>query len=348
MRYFRYNDKFNGKFIGNLAIKDYFQQNNIHVGQSINFIPKDYVIVDVETTGFQPDYDEIIDIACVKYRDFKEVDRFSSLVCPNRYYIYNDGYVDNFISELTGITNEMLETEPIFKSISDKLFNFLSDEIIVGHNVAFDIRFIRNYLFNLDKKYMLTNDYFDTLRVGRKLIDIESYTLSDLILALVLDKKGKNQSIPKFTFHRAMSDCLATQELVLWYKEIIEENDINIEKLFKPKDRIRQKFDLRNLVSDGSMIDKDSPFYNKNIVFTGSLEKFLRKEAAQIVVNIGGHCQNNVTKDTDFLIIGGFENISDSFYKSNKKKKVDDLIAKGKDIKIISETTFYDLISDID
>lgn len=95
------------------------------------------------------------------------------------------------------------------------------------------------------------------------------------------------------------------------------------------------------------MFKKDHPFYNKNCVFTDALEKFTRKDAAQIVCNIGGFCENNVTKKTNFLIVGDFDysaNIKDG--KSSKLKKAEQLILAGQDLHIISENTFYDMLED--
>ena len=345
MRYIKSDDKFFGNFVGNLAIKEHFKQNWIHVGESVNYIPKDYVILDVETTGFQPDYDEIIEIACIKYRNFKAVDRFSTLVRPNRYYDYHEGYVDNFVSELTGITNNMLEDAPLFSDIADKANAFLADDIIIGHNVSFDIRFLRNYLFNLEKRHYLTNDYLDTLTLSRKLIESNSHTLEDMILMLNLERIRENRTLVDISFHRALSDCVATQELYLWLNSIVIESGVNITELLKPKYSHRERFDLTALKPEGILINKDSPFYGKNIVFTGKLKRFLRKEAGQIVANVGGYCQNGVNKNTDFLVVGDLDFMGEEFYKSTKMKKVEALIAKGKKIEVVSETTFYDLIA---
>ncbi|WP_196590378.1 PolC-type DNA polymerase III [Pectinatus frisingensis] len=94
-------------------------------GKSLLETPVDYTIIDLETTGFDPHYDEIIEIGCIKYRSNKEVEKFQTLIQPSPSYEYDDDdnkttiyYVDDFISKLTGITNEMLVSAPRFENIS--------------------------------------------------------------------------------------------------------------------------------------------------------------------------------------------------------------------------------------
>lgn len=66
-------------------------------GNSIIDFPSEYVLIDVETTGFSTDWDEIIEIAALKIKDGKILDKFSSLVKPTC-------EIDDFITELTGTT----------------------------------------------------------------------------------------------------------------------------------------------------------------------------------------------------------------------------------------------------
>ena len=73
----------------------------------------------------------------------------------------------------------------------------------------------------------------------------------------------------------------------------------------------------------------------------------IRREAAQLVVNCGGICENSVTKRTNFLILGNNDyckSIKDG--KSNKHKKAESLSLAGQDIEIIPEAVFYDLVED--
>lgn len=80
-------------------------------------------------------------------------------------------------------------------------------------------------------------------------------------------------------------------------------------------------------------------------VFTGTLERMTRKEVMQIVVDLGGINGNSVTAKTNYLILGNNDYcplIKDG--KSNKQKKAEELKLKGKDIEILTENVFYDMI----
>ena len=101
-------------------------------GNSILALPQDYTVIDIETTGLDPTYNDIIEVACIKYRSGTEVDQFHSLIQPPPSQ-YDGTYVDDFITSLTGITNEMLSTAPTFEDISHELWAFLDKELLVGH-----------------------------------------------------------------------------------------------------------------------------------------------------------------------------------------------------------------------
>ena len=83
------------------------------------------------------------------------------------------------------------------------------------------------------------------------------------------------------------------------------------------------------------------------MAITGTLEKMLRKEAMQIIVDLGGHCEDGVTKKTNFLILGNNDyNPILRGKKSSKLIKAETLKLEGKDIEIISENVFYDIVDD--
>jgi len=315
------------------AISEYEKQWK--KGNSLLRFPEDYTVVDVETTGLEPFCDEIIEVACIKYRGGSEVARFESLVKPKPFVNKpgNIQYVSDFIISLTGITNEMLTLAPKFDVIANDLYSFLKDEIIVGHNVNFDINFLLNK-FRWDYELPFRNDFVDTLRLSRRILpELAHHTLADMAEYFKI-------SAPQ---HRALGDCITTAMLLKKLKEFVEANNIDLRRA-----SARKTIDLRNIQCDGSQIDQTNLFFGKNCVFTGTLEKFTRAEAAQIVVNIGGFCENNVTKNTNFLIVGGLGANTIAEGKSNKIVKAEKLKAKGQDIQILSENTFYELIADED
>ena len=86
------------------------KSERINKGQSLLELYDNYVVIDLETTGLDPCWDTIIEIAAIRIEDNKIIDKFDQLINP--------GFeIDDFITELTGITNEMLSTAPDRKSV---------------------------------------------------------------------------------------------------------------------------------------------------------------------------------------------------------------------------------------
>lgn len=303
-----------------------------HKGISLLSLPDNYIVLDLETTGYNPHFDEIIEVACIRYSGSEKIDSFHSYVQPTPYGDDSIHYVDDFITKLTGITDDMLVTAPKFKDIANELYDYLGDSVIVGHNVNFDINFLYdNFLKCLGCEFK--NDYLDTMRLSRiALPDLPHHRLKDLKEYFSIDGIQ----------HRALNDCQITYTILSELLDYIQENNIDLERYLHPK-----SFDLTSLTGDVTLNDPSNPLYGKHCVFTGKLQRFVRKDAAQIVCNIGGCCDNSVTKKTNFLIIGGLDDIplvKDG--KSTKMKKAEKLILDGQDLKILSESTFYDLIED--
>ncbi len=309
-------------------------------GKSLTFIPDNYTVIDIETTGLDPAYDEIIEIGALKVNKGIIVDKFESLVKPNGFYYYDDNdneifaYVDDFITELTGITNDMLETAPTIKNILPTFIDFIQDDILIGHNINFDINFLYDVSLN-QLNLKLQNDFVDLMRLARKIYPkFKNHKLKTI--AKNLDINSKND-------HRALADCNITHECFLKLSNHINKNNIDLQDLFSKK---YNSIDLREIKTDTTDFDKEHPLYNKYCTFTGKLEKMQRKDAAQLVANLGGKCLNNVTKKTNFLILGNFDycsTIKDG--KSSKLKKTEKLILDGQqDLQILSENVFYDLV----
>ena len=102
-----------------------------------------------------------------------------------------------------------------------------------------------------------------------------------------------------------------------------------------------------DIVGDESKADPDSPLFNRFCVFTGKLERFTRKEAMQIVADLGGFNEDGVTKKTNYLILGNNDyctTIKEG--KSSKHKKAEKLKLSGQDIEIIPESVFYDMLAE--
>ena len=299
-------------------------------GKSLIDIPNNYVVFDIETTGLDPEFDEIIEIGAVKIKDGIKIDTFNSLRKP-------EYEIAEFITELTGITNEMVENAPSIDEVLPKFMDFINDYIIIGHNVNFDINFIYDNLEELNIP-PITNDFVDTLRISRRLIpELKHHKLSDLANYFNIDTNGS---------HRALKDVEITSEVLNNLNKMIIEKYENIDN-FKDACKPKSHSGIRasDITTNNTEFDEENMLYDKYVVITGTLGKMLRKEAMQVIADLGGHCQDGVNKDTNYLILGNNDyNPILRGKKSSKLLKAENLKLKGQDIEIISENVFYDII----
>jgi DNA polymerase-3 subunit epsilon len=167
------------------------KQDNPCFGKSVLAFPEDYTVLDLETTGLDPKRELIIEYAAVKVRGGKVVDTFQSLCDP--------GFpIPAQIEAITGITTEMVRNSPNPRSVLPDFLEFIGDDFIMGHNVLFDVRFIAASAGEF------VNPYIDTMKLFRKLhSSLPHHRLCDMV-----DYYGKNNE----SAHRALSDCLATND----------------------------------------------------------------------------------------------------------------------------------------
>lgn len=297
--------------------------------------PTDYCVLDVETTGYSAEYDDIIEFGMIRVRGGEPIATYQQLInpgCP----------LDPFIVEKTGITDDDLADAPSVGDVITDVRNFIGDDIVLGHSVAFDARFLGVAYGEIGESF--TNDLIDTMRFSRKLApELEHHRLSDL------DERFHGGAS---RYHRALADCETTCRVFEnQKKEILERfgSFDEFKKLFVKASRHHsgRSIDLREIIAEPGHIDEENPLFGKVCVFTGALEKFTRNEAAQLVVNIGGICGNSVTTKTNFLILGSTDYCASlKGAKSSKHKKAEQLIAAGQDLVILPEDAFYNMVLD--
>jgi len=168
-----------------------------------------YAIIDIETTGGSAHLEKITEIA-VFLHDGKEITgEYSTLINPERNIPY-------FITNLTGITNEMVENAPCFYEIAKKLIELTEGRIFVAHNARFDYSFIRQEYKSLG--YNFKRSILDTVALSRKLLPGHcSYSLGNICKDLNIMINGR---------HRAGGDALATVKLF----EILIAKDLELKK----------------------------------------------------------------------------------------------------------------------
>lgn len=163
-----------------------------------------YAIIDIETTGGSPRLEKITEVAIYQHDGNKITGEFVTLVNPERNIPY-------YITNLTGITNEMVENAPRFYEIARKIVELTEGRTFVAHNARFDYSFIREEFKSLGFNYK--RNLLDTVTLSRKLLPgHKSYSLGNICSDLQISINGR---------HRAYGDAFATVKLF----EILMEKD---------------------------------------------------------------------------------------------------------------------------
>ncbi|MCP4543209.1 MAG: DEAD/DEAH box helicase [Chloroflexi bacterium] len=171
-----------------------------------------YIALDLETTGLNVKRDAIIEVGAVKFRADKVLDTFSTFVKPGR-------PIPPQITELTGIRNEDVIGAPNLHDILPGLSHFVGQRPIIGHNVAFDLGFLRRY-------QPFENESFDTFELAGVLLPhAERYSLGALSHMLGIELENA---------HRALDDAQATH--LLFYALFQRAADLPLQTL---KDIVR-------------------------------------------------------------------------------------------------------------
>lgn len=133
-----------------------------------------FAIIDIETTGGTPVYERITEIAIVLHDGKRVIDTFSSLINPERNIPWN-------ITQLTGISNEMVAEAPRFHEVARKIVEMTESAVFVAHNVQFDYGFVKAEFARLG--YTYTRKTLCTVRLSRRVFPgLRSYSLSNLKL----------------------------------------------------------------------------------------------------------------------------------------------------------------------
>ncbi|HMU06318.1 MAG TPA: 3'-5' exonuclease [Kaistella sp.] len=155
-----------------------------------------YSIIDIESNGAGFRKESIIEIAIYKYDGHEIVDQFISLINP-------ENEITPFVQKLTKISPKMVKTAPKFHEIAKRVVEITEGTTLVGHNIDFDYRMLRQEFKRLGYEFKINT--LDTIPLAKKLIpEAESYSLGKLV---------KSLGIPLTDQHRAGGDARATLDL---------------------------------------------------------------------------------------------------------------------------------------
>lgn len=192
-----------------------------------------FCVIDLETTGGNPDTEKIIEIGMVKIENRKISEERSFLINPQK-------DIPDFVQKLTGIRKADVEHSPKIEEVIDEIITFIGDSILVAHNTSFDIPFLNGVLKKLqrptlDNKVICTNI-------------MTKYMIPD-IMSSNLNYMSSIFGISHSQAHRAIEDARATGMLLLRYMEIFESKNIRkVNQLYYP----RNKFELDRAIIEGS------------------------------------------------------------------------------------------------
>lgn len=184
-----------------------------------------FCVIDLETTGGNPDTEKIIEIGMIKIEDRKFSEERSFLINPQK-------EIPDFVQKLTGIRKADVEHSPKIEEVIDEIIEFIGDSILVAHNTSFDIPFLNGVLKKLqrptlDNKVICTNI-------------MTKYMIPD-IMSSNLTYMSEIFGISHSNAHRAVEDAKATGLLLLKYFDIFESKGIRkVNQLYYP----RNKFEL--------------------------------------------------------------------------------------------------------
>lgn len=165
------------------------------------------VALDIETTGLESQNDKIIEIGAVLFSGSEIQEEFNSLINPGK-------PIPPFISQLTGITDAMVRSAPPVEEVIDQLIDFVKDAPVVGHNVKFDLSFLKK------QGALKANKTIDTYEMAAVILPAEGrYNLRAL---------GQSLSVPMKATHRALDDTKVTQAIYHRMYQIILEQPLGL------------------------------------------------------------------------------------------------------------------------
>lgn len=307
-----------------------------------------FVAIDFETANsFQG---SACEVGLYRVIDGQPSGEFHSLVKPHPDHSQFGG----INISVHGIRPSDVAASPEFLELWPTISDFIAGLPLVAHNAAFDIRVLREllHLYSIAPPRVT---YFCTLALSRRMLDLVSYSLPFVAEHLGIAHDG---------LHRAGSDAqcagnIALELIARSHQQGLDELAESVgvaaggfdgnswfasraESTFTPAFSATTIEEIRESFGADYEADPDGPLFGQRVAFTGGLASMTRAEAAARVLAVGGEPQVNVTKSTNFLVVGA-ENgytIDPRTALTAKFDKAKALRAKGSKIEILDELTF--------
>lgn len=287
----------------------------------------DYVVIDVETTGTDPETCKIIQLAAVRFTGHQEVDSYAAYVNPGC-------AIPSDVSRLTGITDAMVADAPPISDLIDAFAEFVSAApYATGWNVSFDTDFLSAAVGHEKECFFRC---FDTMTLYGRVTGKPYSKLADACEAIDFSAR----------FHDALEDCRACGAVLSW---LCADNRMDHALHSKSEKNAALHAYLQRSASGVCPISvndvcPDGELNGKSVVFTGALS-FPRAAAKALAEAAGATVKGAVSKKTHYLIVGEQDEVivgCDGM--SEKEEKAAELNAKGASIAVISEQQFLKLL----
>ncbi|MBR6524304.1 MAG: PolC-type DNA polymerase III [Clostridia bacterium] len=200
------------------GVEGYLCSNELAITYNVKqdyTLDSSFVVFDLETTGFSPVDDSIIEIGAVKIVNGEITERYSTFVNPHR-------HIPDNITEITSITDQMVSDAPDISVAAKEFEDFSKGSVLVAHNANFDVGFMRVVYENLGMEFDYC--YLDTLELCRALFtDQKRHGLAAMV---------KYLNITLDNHHRAVDDAEATAEILKRCFTILKDKGITDIELF--------------------------------------------------------------------------------------------------------------------
>jgi DNA polymerase-3 subunit epsilon len=268
--------------------------------------PDEFVIFDLETTGFKSNKIpvDIIEISAIKVikeqlRNGHDVETFTALVKPVR------GDLNAEATAVNGITQQMIDRDgEDIRDVLNQFIEFSGDRLLVAYNVDFDRWFLNRELQEqgIKKRYKYECAY---LLARKAFPNLQNYKLTTVASKIGIDTNGA---------HRALADCVMTMHVYLWGKTFTKDGKDIFDAILPFE--VEHKPELVGI----------------DVVFTGTLSELTRDQAERLAESAGMTVKSGVSKKVEILVVG-----------ENPGSKLDKATELG--VKVITEKEFIELIT---
>jgi DNA polymerase-3 subunit epsilon len=298
-----------------------------------------WVVIDFETASSRG---TPCQLGAIRFEDGRETDSFETLIFQPA------NLFDAFNVALHGITPQAVANAPKWPDVRARFLDFVGVVPLIAHNAPFDMGVIRDASDMWEIEWPSLS-YACTLALARRIWPGQhSYSLlllcSTLGIPIELDRAHEALADARLAgalMSHALADAPATSLHELLDHVCMVLGRIEPDGWYGPHARAR----MANDVEVNPDASPESPFYGKNICFTGALA-IVRSQAWELLGSVGGTPQDGVTKKTDFLVCGYQDlwKLAAGETKSHKFRRAEELHVAGQPIELLTERDFYRML----